>query len=132
MAVEHADDGPAESFFSTPPAAVARENIAILSRTLWLHTVSVRSLDDGLFAVAVAFRREPSGSVSGSVLPPSSAGCTAATEYDDFMTAARSPPQPTRERSGVFGSDVRSSGRPAVVASHTCRSSVEKTNRCLY
>lgn len=76
--VEYADD--VESFLSPRATVVARENIAILSRTLRLHTSSVLPLDAGLLITATVLG--PSESVSESVLPTTD---SIAIEHDDFI-----------------------------------------------
>jgi len=124
-----------ESFFSSPPvtiaAAVARENIAILSRTLRLHTSFVLPPDvvaaAGFFVTAVTFLG-PSESVSESVLPIEDAGRHSAAAvielYDDLIATVGRPLPP---RSGSW-TDVKS----VTVVPLVRRSSVNKQrNRTL-
>lgn len=121
--VEYADDDEdtdeenIESFFAPlSTAVVVRENIAILSRTLWLHTSSVLPRETGLL-ITVATFFEPSESVSESVLPPNSVD----TKYDDFIVGSSQLPY---ERFGLMP-DVRASVRSEVEL--LVRSSVKGT-----
>lgn len=128
--VEYADDvddaeDEIQSLFSAPPGAeVARENIAILSRTLRLHTSSVLTGVGRLVSVVdVTTFFEPSESVSESVFIPISG---AVIKNDDFIVEAAVRSSSAKQ----LTSDVRLAGGRSLVA-FVSRSSVNKSKNRL-